>query len=177
MVCFTGSVDFFNQHQIAAYHPNSAAAAKEAAALTRHTKSAPSRSSSPYRMVNPPSPTVGRSNDLHWMSWNSGTPEPPGLQKRLHRPYPTPEPPRILGSADRCYSRGSRNGMRPATGTVHATGNTAPVPDCIGSEGVNPVITNAREGAFSPGPATLPVSELSVSARKRSAGNRLAFFV
>ena len=41
------------------------------------------------------------SNDIsnaHWMTWNTGDLEPPGLQTIHARPYPTPEPPTKYGA-------------------------------------------------------------------------------
>ena len=40
---------------------------------------------------------ANNSGDAHWMSWNTGDLEPPGLQKRAHRAYPSPPPPNSYG--------------------------------------------------------------------------------
>lgn len=94
------------------------------------------------------------------MTWNSGTLEPPGLQKRLHRPWPTPEPPRIdRVPLSRNSVRHSAGFRRPATGTLLPSNPSMPVPDMIGSEGMPPTLNSASEVAFSPKPPALPSSE------------------
>lgn len=155
-LCFIGSVDFYNQHKIAANNPSQA---------TR-VKTAPAQRTSPSKQTSP---------QAHWLTWNSGTPEPPGLQKRLHRPYPTPEPPK-MAEPSRCSSRNSRSNSvvpRPVSGTLLPTNPTKPVPDMIGSEGVDPTLTKAREPAFSPKPETLPANQLA----SKSASHPLAYFM
>lgn len=112
------------------------------------------------------------------MTWNSGTPEPPGLQKRLHMPWPTPEPPRILDN--RCYSRSSSRPNsavpRPVSGTLLPTNPTGPVPDMIGSEGVPPIMTKDREQVYTPKPPALPSSS-SARGGKIGGGYPLAYLL
>lgn len=45
--------------------------------------------------------TKPKKSDLHWMAWDTGNLEPPGLQKRCHRPWPSPEPPITYGEKGR----------------------------------------------------------------------------
>ena len=108
----------------------------------------------------------------HWMTWRCVTPEPPGRQKRLHRPWPTPEPPKVEDTG-RCFSRANSVVPRPATGTLLPTKPCSPVPDMIGAEGVNPTLTKDREQAFSPSPKTLPASRQGSG----KAAHPLAFFL
>lgn len=157
MVCFTGSVDFYNQHKVGANNPTPVAA-------TARLKSAPALKTT----------TKPTKAEPHWITWNSGALEPPGLQKRLHRPWPTPEPPRA--EDERSYSRNFRpsSGVaRPVFGTLLPTNPTVPVPDMLGSEGVHPTLTRDREQAFTPQPATLPASQSS----SRKASNPFAYFM
>ncbi|XP_067930244.1 uncharacterized protein [Watersipora subatra] len=152
------SVNFYNQHKLAANNP----------ITTTRLKSAPVTKMSQSKQIIPCTP--------HWMTWNSGTPEPPGLQKRLHRPWPTPEPPMII-DAERCFSRSSRCDSavpRPATGTLHVTKPCSPVPDMIGSEGVNPHLTKDREQVFTPQPKSIAPVSLPSSG---NAPHPLAYFM
>jgi len=137
---FLGSINFYQSHRV-----SSAPCAKSP---KPHTPT-PVRPATAIKMQNERRASVEReANQTHWMTWNSGTPEPPGLQKRLHAPWPTPEPPQIR---EICVPspRSMRNGGGAAA--------TRPVPDRI-SSGVNPNMISRREEVFSPATRNFPVS-------------------
>lgn len=155
LFCFSGSVDFYHQeHKVTCNKPLPDRSPLKSAPQA-HTNKLVSNSNSRKLVAN---------SDSHWICWNSGTPEPPGLQRRLHRPWPTPEPPKILEESSRCSSRVSqhRNSAvaRPASNTLLPANPTQPIPDMIGSDGTHPSLTMAREQAYTPQPANLPNSQL-----------------
>ena len=108
------------------------------------------------------------------MCWNSGTPEPPGLQKRLHKPWPTPPITPNNTRHSQINARPNSGIARPVSGTLLPTNPSQPVPDMIGSEGVPTVLKKATESAFSPHPPALPSSE---RVGKVAAGYPLAYLL
>ena len=50
---------------------------------------------------------------MHWLAWDTGDLEPPGLQRQCHKPWPTPEPPVLPG--DRTTGYVARGQSRPAS--------------------------------------------------------------
>ena len=114
------------------------------------------------RIKSGPASKMGRrekSPQAHWITWNSGTPEPPGRQKRLHKPWPSPEPVAFERRERFSYSPVSAM-ARPGSGPMIPVRPDAPMPDALGSEGFNPVLTRDREQCFTPKPPSLAVSDL-----------------
>lgn len=134
------SVDFFNQHKVAA----------SGLKYQDRVQSVPANKMR----------KEGRSPQPHWLTWNSGTPEPPGLQKRLHKPWPSPEPINIERKEPLLPRRSVSAIPRPGSGAIMPVRPTEPIPDALGSEGVHSLLTRDREQCFTPKPPNMAVSDL-----------------
>lgn len=144
--------DFYNQHKVASFHSDSQERMPSAPANHKAPSTANYRPSSMGNHIPVSSKKLESKPQRHWITWDSGTPEPPGRQKRLHRPWPTPEPV-LIDDSNRPVSSLSR----PGNPYIMPVRPTQPVPDMLGSDGIHPSLTRDREECFSPKPPNLPV--------------------
>lgn len=175
---FSVTPDFYNQHKVAAYQSNSLERTQTAPA---NYKAASPSNDRPASVTNHRAPSVtnhrpasvanhnpssskklnnncdSQRHWLTWRTWNSASPEPPGLQKRLHRPWPTPEPVQ-KHETDQYSKRAVSCFPRPGNHYTMPVRPTHPVPDMLGSDGVHPSLTGNREQCFTPKPPNLPIN-------------------
>ncbi|KAF6031655.1 hypothetical protein EB796_010028 [Bugula neritina] len=97
----------------------------------------------------PPAP---RREETHWLAWNTGDLEPPGIQTRLHRPYPSPEPlPNYQQKGETCANTLRQPTPQLQEGRAQSRAASVDSRSYV-VKNTNPAALNAKYGRSSPHP-------------------------